>query len=95
MGSGIQYFYHQESLKNIIISDMEPLQRFEQGGGMFSDGSMIAGGVCARTGVLGWERQKGGYGKNLAKGCEGQEQESHNDNEEKRTLGGRISGFGN
>ena len=95
MGSGIQYFYHQASLKNIIISDMEPLQRFEQGRGMFSDGSMIAGSVCARTGVLGWKRQKGGYGKNLAKGCEGLEQEIRDDNEEKRTLGGRISGSGN
>ena len=62
---------------------------------MFSDGSMIAGGVCTPTGVLGWERQKRGYGKNLAKGCDGLEQESCNDNDERRTLGGRISGFGN
>ena len=69
---------------------MEPLQRFGQGGGVFSDGSLTAGGVCTWTGVLGWGRQKGGYGKNLAKGCEGVEQESGNDNEEKRTLGGRF-----
>ena len=53
-------------------------------------GSLTAGGVCTWTGVLGWGRQKGGYGKNLAKGCEGVEQESGNDNEEKKTLGGRF-----
>lgn len=47
-------------------------------------------GVCTWTGVLGWGRQKGDYGKNLAKGCEGVAQESGNDNEEKRTLGGRF-----
>lgn len=58
MESGNLYFYRQATLKDIVISNMEPLQIFEQGV-MLSEGSLIARGMCTWTEVLGWKGETG------------------------------------
>ena len=51
MESGNLYFYCQANLKNIVISNIEPLQIFEQGSDALARFTDCGGGVYMDRGV--------------------------------------------